>query len=107
MPSRPAGLAPILYLGLVGSVIAFVAYLWLLRRVDATTASYVTLITPIVALFLGYLLASETLDVLDGLGTAVTLVGVYLASSRRVAAWVRRARAPREGSTEPSGSNGR
>lgn len=91
IPSWPAGLAPILYLGLVGSVVAFVAYHWLLHRVDATTASYVTLITPIVALFLGFAFANEVPDPADALGTAVTLVGIYLASSRRVTGWTRTA----------------
>lgn len=81
-PSWPNGLAPILYLSLVGSVVAFVAYHWLLHHMEATHVSLILLITPIVALALGYAAASETIDALDGIGTAITLAGLYLASSR-------------------------
>lgn len=84
-PSWPGGLAPILYLALLGSVVAFVTYKWLLGHLEATSASFLTLITPIVALVLGTFLASETLEPIDAVGTAVTLLGIYLSISRRVA----------------------
>ncbi len=86
-PSWPSGLGPILYLGLAGSVITFVTYLRLLRQVEATSACFITLITPIVALFLGFIFAKEALDELDVIGTAVTLLGIYLSLSRRLGAW--------------------
>lgn len=89
IPSWPAGFAPILYLALIGSVVAFVTYKWLLGHLDATSASFLTLITPIVALFLGALLASETLELVDAIGTAVTLLGIYVSVSKRVTAWGR------------------
>lgn len=84
-PSWPAGLAPILYLSLAGSVVAFVAYHWLLHHMEATQVSFILLITPIVALALGYAAANETIDVLDGVGTAITLAGIYLSFSRSAA----------------------
>ena len=86
VPSWPGGLAPILYLSLVGSVVAFVAYLWLLHHVEATTGSFILLLTPIVALALGFVAANETIDALDGLGTAITLVGIYISFARATAA---------------------
>lgn len=82
VPSWPGGLAPLLYLSLVGSVVAFVAYHWLLDYVEATTVSYILLITPIVALAIGYAAANEAIDVLDALGTAITLGGLYISFSR-------------------------
>lgn len=82
VPSWPGGLAPILYLSLAGSVVAFVAYHWLLHRMEATHVSFILLITPIVALALGYLAANETIDVVDGVGTAITLAGLYISFSR-------------------------
>ena len=84
VPSWPGGLLPILYLSLVGSVIAFVAYHWLLDHMEATTVSFVLLITPIVALLIGFFAANETIDVGDALGTALTLAGIYVS-----VAWVR------------------
>lgn len=83
VPSWPNGFAPILYLGLVGSVVAFVLYLRLLRQAEATSASFIMVITPIVALLLGVSFASETLDAVDALGTAVTLAGIYISFSKR------------------------
>ena len=86
VPSWPGGLAPILYLSLAGSVVAFVAYHWLLHHMEATHVSFILLITPIVALALGYLLANETSDAFDGLGTAITLAGLYISFSHSAAA---------------------
>ncbi len=110
LPPWPAGLGPILYLALAGSVVTFVAYLWLLRQVEATTVSFITLITPIVALFLGLSFANETFEVLDLVGTAVTLAGIYLSISRRFGAWSRGLRAARAGaqpSDDPAAMNGK
>jgi drug/metabolite transporter (DMT)-like permease len=85
VPSWPGGLLPILYLGLVGSVVAFVAYHWLLQHVEATTGSFILLVTPIVALALGVVLANETVDAFDLVGTAVTLAGLWISLSRHSA----------------------
>jgi drug/metabolite transporter (DMT)-like permease len=103
VPSWPGGIAPILYLSLVGSVIAFVAYHWLLDHVEATTGSFILLITPIVALALGYVAANETIDPLDGIGTAVTLAGIYLSFSRAAAAREASERRAKERPPDPIG----
>lgn len=88
-PSWPEGIGAILYLSLVGSVVAFVTYLWLLKQLPATSMSYIALVTPIIAVFLGYSLGNEALDPLALSGAAVTLGGIYLATSKRAATWVR------------------
>lgn len=110
VPSWPEGLLPILYLALAGSVVTFVAYMWLLRQVEATTASFVSLITPIIAVLLGFAVAQEILEPLDIVGTAVTLLGIYLATSRKAAEWVRNRfglRAPTSDSVAPGTPNGK
>jgi len=89
VPSWPEGIGAILYLALAGSVVTFVAYVWLLKRLEATTLSYIAFVTPIVAVLLGVGLASETLGGVAILGTGVTLVGIYLSTSKRAAAWIR------------------
>ncbi len=101
VPSWPNGLVPILYLALVGSVVAFATYLWLLRRIEATTGSFITLITPLVALYLGVAFASETVDAFDLIGTAMTLAGIGLFVSRRVGAWSARVGKPRQAEAHP------
>lgn len=73
-----AALASILYLGVVGSALAFVGLYWLLTKITATNSSLVTFITPILALILGWAILREVPDVSVGLGAALILVGVYL-----------------------------
>ncbi len=109
LPSWPTGLAPILYLALAGSVVTFATYLWLLRQIQATTISFIALIIPIVALYLGLALANETFDVLDLLGAAVTLVGIYVSTSKRIGAAVAGLRAARRepAPPDPPSANGK
>jgi len=89
VPSWPEGILAILYLSLLGSVVAFVAYMWLLRRLPVTTMSYVILVTPIVAVFLGVAVGNEAFDPLALLGAAITLSGIYLSTSKRAATLAR------------------
>ncbi|MBI4415415.1 MAG: EamA family transporter [Euryarchaeota archaeon] len=89
VPGWPEGIVAIVYLGLAGSVVTFVTYLWLLKRLEATQLSYIAFVTPIVAVFLGYAVATEVLDPLVLVGAAVTLAGIYLSISTRATAWLR------------------
>jgi drug/metabolite transporter (DMT)-like permease len=49
----------LLYLIFFGSVIAFGAYVWLLGRTSVTRISTHTFVNPIIAIFLGWLIANE------------------------------------------------
>jgi len=68
----------ILYLVIIGSVIAFGAYVYALNRLPATLVSIHSYINPIVAVLLGDWLMREPLTPFVIVGTLVTLVGVYL-----------------------------
>ena len=68
----------ILYLGIVGSALAFVGMYWLFTQTTATNVSLNTFITPILALVLGWLVLAEVPDLDVGLGAALILAGVYL-----------------------------
>lgn len=70
--------AAILYLGIVGSALAFVGMYWLLTKTTATNVSLITFITPILAVFLGWVFLQEVLDPNVALGTVLILAGVYL-----------------------------
>lgn len=74
----PVAIAAILYLGVVGSALAFVGLYWLLKRTTATNASLLAFITPILALLLGWTVLQEVPDPHVGLGAALILTGVYL-----------------------------
>src|SRR5205807_2074698 len=62
VPSWPQGIGAILFLALAGSVVTFVTWQWLLKSAEATSLSFVALITPITAILLGATLGNETFD---------------------------------------------
>ena len=91
VPSWPAGIGAIIYLALAGSVVTFVTWQWLLKEAEATSLSFVALITPITAILLGASVGKETFDAVDLIGSAIVLGGIYVSISRRLAAVARAA----------------
>ena len=67
------------FLSVFGSVIAFSAYYYLIKRLDATVVSLSTLIIPIVALALGRVFLQETVTPMAVVGIATILAGVAVA----------------------------
>lgn len=68
----------VVYLAVFGTVIAFVGYYWLLARIRAIAASLIGFIIPIVAIFIGVILAGEALSAGAVIGTVTILSGVLL-----------------------------
>ena len=65
-----------LYLLTFGSIIAFTAYIWLLKVTSAAMVSTYAYVNPLVAVFLGWALAGETLTQRTLLAAAVILSAV-------------------------------
>jgi drug/metabolite transporter (DMT)-like permease len=69
----------LLYLAIFGSVIAFAAYFWLLSQVSLMTMSTLSLVIPVVALFVDATFEHEVLlDARAYLGIAITLCGLIV-----------------------------
>ena len=68
----------IIYLGIVGSVLGFALYYYVLRHVEATRVALITLITPVLALLFGHLLNGEALQTEAIIGSAGILSGLLL-----------------------------
>jgi len=68
----------VLYLIVFGSLIGFTAYTWLLRSASPVLVSTYAYVNPVVAVFLGWALASESVTPAMLLGAAVILGGVAL-----------------------------
>ncbi len=68
----------ILYLGSIATVLGFAAFYYVLRHVDATRVALLTLITPIIALWLGCWLNDEKLTWAVVTGTLLILSGLML-----------------------------
>jgi drug/metabolite transporter (DMT)-like permease len=78
LKSVPTVIAAVLYLGVVGSALAFVGWYWLFTKTTATNSSLVLFVTPTVALVLGSLILQEEIDPVVALGTFLILSGVYV-----------------------------
>ena len=88
IPARAA--VSILYLGLVGSVLGFALYYYVLRHVEATRVALITLITPVAALMLGHYLNGEALQTEALVGSATILTGLLLFEyGQQAGKWVR------------------
>ncbi|HEY6896362.1 MAG TPA: DMT family transporter [Rhodocyclaceae bacterium] len=74
----PRSGAAIVYLGVFGSVIGFALYYYMIKHLEASKLSLITLLTPVLALLLGSLLNGETVSPRVWLGTATILAGLTL-----------------------------
>lgn len=80
-------LAAFWYLIIVSSVFAFLAYVWLLRAANPATVSTYAFVNPVIAFFLGVVLAGEPFSLRTLVASAIILsgVGVITLFSRRAA----------------------
>ena len=74
IPAR-AGMA-IVYLALFGSVIGFILYYYTLKNLDAGQVALITLITPVLALFIGHVFNHEAINFNIIGGAALVLAGL-------------------------------
>ncbi|WP_052273315.1 EamA family transporter [Flavihumibacter solisilvae] len=68
----------VLYLIVMGSLVAYSAYVWLLQVRPATQVSTYAYVNPVVAVLLGTMLAGEKMTVLQLTGLAIILTSVLL-----------------------------
>ena len=71
------------YLIIFGSFIGFVAYTWLLRNAPTPIVSTYAYVNPLVALFLGSVIANEPLDTQDIISALIILSGVVLITTAK------------------------
>lgn len=73
-----ATLGLIVGLGILGTGLAYIIYYYIVAAMGAVTASSVTYIPPIVALFIGSMIVGEPIGMRDYLATGLIFVGVFL-----------------------------
>jgi drug/metabolite transporter (DMT)-like permease len=71
------------YLIIFGSGIGFVAYTWLLRNAPTSIVSTYAYVNPVVAIFLGSVIANEPLERIEIVSAAIILAGVVLITSSK------------------------
>jgi len=74
----PMALVALLYLAIVGSVIAFILYYWLMKNMDVTKTLLIALVTPVVAVTLGMIVLKETLEWRTLAGGMMIISGIGL-----------------------------
>jgi len=71
------------YLALVGSVVAFLLYYWLMRNMDVTKTMLIALVTPVVAVALGMIVLDEQLSWRTVVGGVMIMGGIGLIVATR------------------------
>jgi drug/metabolite transporter (DMT)-like permease len=78
------GVSAVLYLVVCGSWIGYTAYIWLLAHVPTSKVSTYAYVNPVVAVFLGWLIAHEPVDRYILMGSAIVVGSVILVTSAKV-----------------------
>ena len=96
----PRAGAAIVYLGVLGSVVGFTLYYYIIKHLDAGRVALIMLITPVTALLLGQTLNAEFIPAMGWAGTALIGTGLVLYEWRALRS-LQSARAPAD-NTLPS-----
>ncbi|HXE91365.1 MAG TPA: EamA family transporter [Terriglobales bacterium] len=78
------GIAAIAYLIVAGSWIGHTAFIWLLNHVPTPKVATYAYVNPVVAVFLGWLILNERVDVFIVAGTAIIIAAVVLVNTSQV-----------------------
>jgi drug/metabolite transporter (DMT)-like permease len=79
-PSQVSGesLAALVYLAIFGSLVAYMAYMWLLSVKPASLVGTYAYVNPVVAVFLGWLIAGEEIRMQQGIGLCIIILGLIV-----------------------------
>lgn len=76
-----SGWLALAYLVLIGSLLAYVAYVYAVSNLPPTRVAVYAYINPVVAISLGWIILGEQINAAIILGAGVTIYGVYLVNS--------------------------
>jgi drug/metabolite transporter (DMT)-like permease len=71
------------YLAIVGTVVAFLLYYWLMHNMEVTKTMLIALVTPVTAVILGMLVLKEEMHWRTLIGGAMIIVGLALIVARK------------------------
>jgi len=81
-PATLDGWWPIVYLAILGSLGAYVLFAWLVGRWSGTTASFIGVVVPVIALLLGAIFRAERPPLISFLGAALVIAAVVVVLTR-------------------------
>lgn len=90
LPRQGDSIIAVLWLGLLGSFLAFLLLYFLISHLDATRSAMVTYLFPVVGVTLGVVFLDEVLDARLLIGTVLVVIGIVVVSLRydQVVRWV-------------------
>jgi len=72
--------ASVLYLATFGTIATFSTYYWLMKKISVVLLAISAFITPIVSVFLGWLILDEKLSLQEIMGSILVLIGILIAN---------------------------
>jgi drug/metabolite transporter (DMT)-like permease len=82
LPTEPATIIGLLWLGLLGSFFAYVLYFFLISHLGATVSTMVTYMFPVVGVTIGVVVLNEVLEARLLLGTGLVVLGIAIVGLR-------------------------
>ena len=79
----PLNVGIIIFLAVFGTVLAWVAFFYLLQHLEVVKLSFVGFIAPVIAMFMGLIVLGELLPSTVFLGAFLVLFGIFIADARR------------------------
>ena len=67
-----------IYLGLIGTGLAYALWFRGIRKISATAVSYLGLLSPVVATLIGYVFLQEAFTTVQWIGIAIVLVAILV-----------------------------
>lgn len=80
VPSTYAQIVPVIYLAVLGSVVAFTLLAWLVNHWDPTNISFISVVNPVIAVSLGVAVRHEQIGATLLLGAVLVMAGVAMAA---------------------------
>ncbi len=81
-PLTAANISGLIYLGLIGAALTYLLWFRGIARLDPTYVSPLALLSPVVAVLLGWILLSQSLSVWQSIGILVVFASVWLSQRR-------------------------
>lgn len=81
--SRPEVFGNILFLGIIASMICFILWTWVMHEIGTVKATVYIYFNPLFTIIFAWLLLKENITIMALAGTAILLIGVYMAESKK------------------------
>jgi len=82
VPSQLPTIVAVVWLGILGSFVAYLLFFFLIEHLGATMASMVTYMFPVIGVAIGVLLLGERMDLRLAIGTALVVIGIIVVTLR-------------------------